>query len=82
MSNLLKRMIAILGLILILCSVACGICIVIFSFKFMFMDGKWLSLGKYILAVLSLGFGGMLIGVTGMNTIKLLIYNEDKENGQ
>jgi hypothetical protein len=78
MSNSLKRIIAILGLILILCSIVCGICIVIFSFKF--MGGKWLGLGKYILAVLSLGFGGMLIGVTGINTIKLLIYNEDKEN--
>ena len=70
MNNSLKRIIAILGLILILCSIACGICIVIFSFKF--MSGKWLGLGKYILAVLSLGLSGMFIAFAGINLIKIL----------
>lgn len=75
MSNSLKKIIAILGLILILCSIACGICIVIFSFKF--MGGKWLGLGKYILAVLGLGLGGMFIASAGINVIKIL---EDHNN--
>lgn len=67
----MKKIVVILGLLLILCSVACGICIVIFSFKF--MGGNWLSLGKYILAVLGLGLGGMFIGLTGINIIMKLI---------
>ena len=69
----MKKIAIILGLLLILCSAACGMCIVIFSFKF--MGGNWLSLGKYILAVLGLGLGGMFIGLTGINIIMKIVSN-------
>ena len=67
----LRKILVILGLLLICCSIGAGICIVVFSFRY--MGGDWLSLGKYIVAVLGLGLGGMFIGLLGISVIHLSI---------
>lgn len=72
---LIRKILIIMGLILLAISICIGITIIIFSFKF--MNGSWLTLGKYILAMLGLGFGGLFIGILGVFVIYLSIDTDD-----
>ena len=67
-----------MGLLLILISIISGICIVIFSFKFM---GGSLNFVKYIKIVAGLSLGGMIIAVIGIKMIKFTIDIDDIKKG-
>jgi hypothetical protein len=65
MKNLfIKRLLILLGFVLILISIAIGISIIVFSCKY--MAGTWLTFGKYIISMVALGTGGFFIAFTGI----------------
>ena len=67
MKNNLKKIIIIMGLILIFISIITGILITVFSIKL--LNGTWLF-SQYILTVIGLGISGFFIGILGI----ILIY--------
>ena len=67
----IRKILIIFGLLFILISIAIGVSIVIFSFKF--MAGSWLPLWKYILAILGLAVAGLIIAVIGILIIYLSV---------
>jgi hypothetical protein len=74
---LIRKILIIVGLIMLTISIAIGVCIIIFSFKF--MAGTWLTLGKYILAMIGLGLAGAIIAIIGIFIIYLSIDTSDIE---
>lgn len=72
---LIRKILIIFGLLLILVSIAIGVSIVIFSFKF--MNGCWLNWWQYILAMIGLGLAGAIIAVIGIFMIYISI---DEQN--
>lgn len=76
MTRFINKILIIMGLLLILISIATGICIVILSFKFM---GGGLTFSKYISNVLKFAGGGMLIAASGIRLIKFTTNTDDKE---
>lgn len=80
--KLVQKIVIIIGLLLMACSIMSGICIVIFSFKF--LGGGWMTFGRYLLTVLGLGLGGMFIGFLGITTIHTSreLYKDNKDGQQ
>lgn len=74
---LIRKILIIAGLIMIGISITIGICIIVFSFKF--MAGSWLTLGKYIFAMIGLAFAGAIIAIIGVLMIYLSIDTNDLE---
>lgn len=74
---LIRKILIIAGLIMIGISITIGICIIIFSFKF--MAGSWLTVGKYILAMIGLALAGAIIAIIGVLMIYLSIDTNDLE---
>ena len=76
---LIRKILIIAGLIMIGISVTIGICIIVFSFKF--MAGSWLTVGKYILSMIGLALAGAIIACLGIFIIYLSIDTNDLEKG-
>ena len=75
MSLLLKRIVIILGLLLVITSICIGISIIIFSFKF--LDGSiTLNAFQYFVIMLAIGIAGFCIGFLGI----LIIYTASEEH--
>ena len=74
---LIRKILIITGLIMIGISITIGICIIVFSFKF--MAGSWLTVGKYILAMIGLALAGAIIAIIGVLMIYLSIDTNDLE---
>lgn len=74
---LIRKILIIVGLIMLTISITIGVCIIIFSFKF--MAGTWLTLGKYILAMIGLALAGAIIAIIGIFIIYLSIDTSDIE---
>lgn len=74
---LIRKILIIAGLIMIGISITIGICIIVFSFKF--MAGSWLTVGKYILAMIGLALAGAIIAIIGVLMIYLSIDTNDLE---
>lgn len=75
MKNLfIKRLSIILGFILILLSIAIGISIIIFSFKY--MAGSWLTFGKYIISTIALGIAAFFIAFIGIIIVYVSIVDD------
>ena len=65
---IIRKIMIIFGLILLAISIAIGVSIIIFSFKF--MKNLGLLWWQYMLAVIGLAIAGFIVGVLGI----LLIY--------
>lgn len=72
---LIRKILIIAGLLFIALAIAIGVCIIIFSFKF--MGGIWLTWWQYMLAMLGLGIAAMIIAVLGIFVIYLSIDNNN-----
>ena len=65
MSNLfIRKVLVIFGILLFLVAIAIGVSIIVLSFKF--IQGTWLTLWEFILAMIGVGLGGALIGLLGL----------------
>jgi hypothetical protein len=67
----IRKILIIFGLLFILISIAIGVSIVIFSFKF--MGGSWLPVWKYILSMIGLAIAGLIIAIIGILIIYLSV---------
>ena len=77
---MIRKILIIMGLILIGIAIAIGISIIIFSFKY--INGIWLSFGKYLISMIVLALSGAIVGVLGIFIIYLSIDTNDLEKNK